>query len=211
MMTEYFDFHLFWTTAATLTVILDPPGTLPVYLALTAPMDKKGRKKAAWQATCVSFVVLLVFGVLGNFILQGLQISMHALQMAGGVLLFIVAFELMTGKSDAPPDAEDSVKPNIAMVPLGTPLLAGPGAIVAVMVAVQGGHSQPQGAISLLAAMLVAHAVMWLFMHFAEIIRRVLGVSGTMFATRIAGLLLAAIAMQMVVDAIFTFAKCYGL
>ncbi|MPZ95675.1 MAG: hypothetical protein GEU96_12380 [Propionibacteriales bacterium] len=89
------------------------------------------RRKAAWQAVLVAFCVIVVFAIFGREILDYLHISLPALQCAGGLLLLLVALELLTGKEQEPTQAQDV---NVALVPLGTPLLAGPGAIVATMV-----------------------------------------------------------------------------
>ena len=130
-----FDVTLFATAFATLTVIMDPIGTVPVFLGLTARYSQPKQRRAAIQATSVSFGVILTFAILGGQILRLLHISMEALQLSGGVLLFLVAMELLMGTDSSTPDTGDEGV-NVALVPLGTPLLAGPGSIVAVMVAV---------------------------------------------------------------------------
>ena len=130
-----FDVTLFATAFATLTVIMDPVGTVPIFLGLTSRYSQVKQRRAAIQATSVSFGVILTFAILGGQILRFLHISMEALQLSGGVLLFLVAMELLMGTDSSTPDTGDEGV-NVALVPLGTPLLAGPGSIVAVMVAV---------------------------------------------------------------------------
>ena len=137
-------------------------------------------------------------------ILDYLHVSIAALQGAGGLLLLLVALQLLTGQeSEAMADAGV----NVAMVPLGTPLLAGPGAIVAMMLAVQQAGAGPglPGYVAVGLALLGTMAVVYLFLRFASVVRRVLGESGTVLATRIAGLLLSAIAVQMVASAVRAF------
>ncbi len=137
-----FDVTLFATAFATLTVIMDPVGTVPIFLGLTSRYSQVKQRRAAIQATSVSFGVILTFAILGGQILRFLHISMEALQLSGGVLLFLVAMELLMGTDSSTPDTGDEGV-NVALVPLGTPLLAGPGSIVAVMVAVgQAGHER---------------------------------------------------------------------
>ena len=131
-----FDVTLFATAFATLTVIMDPVGTVPIFLGLTSRFTQPKQRRAAIQATLVSFGVILTFAILGGQILRLLHISMEALQLSGGVLLFLVAMELLMGTDSSTPDTGDEGV-NVALVPLGTPLLAGPGSIVAVMVAVR--------------------------------------------------------------------------
>ena len=182
-----FDVTLFATAFATLTVIMDPIGTVPVFLGLTARYSQPKQRRAAIQATSVSFGVILTFAILGGQILRLLHISMEALQLSGGVLLFLVAMELLMGTDASSPDTGDEGV-NVALVPLGTPLLAGPGSIVAVIVAV-----------------VLAHLVMWLTMRFSLMLSRLLGPGGIMLLTKISGLLLAAIATQLIMEGIFQF------
>ena len=147
-----------------------------------------------------------MFALFGKSILDYLHISIAALQGAGGLLLLLVALELLTGKeSDSLADAGV----NVALVPLGTPLLAGPGAIVATMLAVQG--SDTTGAYTAVGAALVgAMLVVYLVLRFAGRVRGLLRESGTMLLTRIAGLLLSAIAVQMVADSVRAFVNGEG-
>jgi multiple antibiotic resistance protein len=197
------DVTLMSTTFLTLFVIMDPPGTVPVFLALTSTMTARQRRTAARQATFVSFGVILAFALFGPYILDFLHISVPALQLSGGLLLLLVALELLTGKADEPRPSSGDV--NVALVPLGTPLLAGPGAIVAVMLAVRDAGGTVPGWTAIAVALLGVHVVIWVFMRFAGLIHRVLGDGGTTLVTRIAGLLLAAIAVQLMVDAVFVF------
>ena len=195
---------VFVPTLITLIVIMDPPGAVPIFLALTARMSPAERSAAALRASLVALGVIAAFAVFGQRILDYLHVSLAALQGAGGLLLLLVALQLLTGQeSEAMADAGV----NVAMVPLGTPLLAGPGAIVAMMLAVQqaGGAAGVAGYLAVGLALLGTMLVVYVFLRFATVVRRVLGESGTMLATRIAGLLLSAIAVQMVASAVRAF------
>jgi multiple antibiotic resistance protein len=199
--------RLFVESFVTLFVIMDPLGTLPVFLALTATAQRRERIRAARQAVAVSLLVIVVFAVFGQGILGYLHVSLPALQCAGGLLLLLIALELLTDRSDTEPVRTEGV--NIAFVPLGTPLLAGPAAIVATMVFV----SRIHGAADLVAvalAVLGVHIVLYLTMRFAGIILRLLGRSGVSLVTRISGLLLSAIAVQLVADAVRAFIEGQG-
>jgi multiple antibiotic resistance protein len=193
---------LFGTAFITLFVIMDPPGTVPMFLALTSGRSKRDRRRLALQAATVSFVVICCFAVFGRQILDYLGITVPALQGSGGLLLLLIALELLTGKADEPTETTDV---NVAMVPLGTPLLAGPGAIVAVILFVQRIHAVGDFA-AVAAAIVAMHVVIWLTMRFSVHIIRVIKDSGVTLVTRIAGLLLAAIAVQMIADAAIAFA-----
>ena len=200
-MSSVIDLQLLGSAFVTLFVIMDPPGTVPIFIALTASMTGRQRVRAARQAVVVAFGVIVAFAVFGQQLLDYLNISLPALQCAGGLLLLLVALELLTGRSEAPGGAEGV---NVALVPLGTPLLAGPGAIVATMVFVQRAHHVAEY-VAVGVGVLLVHVCLWLAMRFAGRIHRVLGDGGTTLVTRIAGLLLSAIAVQLVADAVRAF------
>lgn len=204
-MSAVVDPQLLIEVFVTLFVIMDPPGTVPVFLALTGTMTSRQRKRAARQAIFVAFGVIVVFALFGQELLDFMNISLPALQASGGLLLLLVAMELLTGKMEDPAPSENG-NVNVALVPLGTPLLAGPGAIVATMVFVQ--HAETGADWLAIALGIVAvHLTLWLSMRFAGVIHRVLKESGTTLVTRIAGLLLAAIAVQLVADAVKAFVE----
>jgi len=187
----------------TLFVIIDPAGTVPVFLSLTRGRSDHDRKRLAWQATIVAFGVIVVFALFGRTILDYLGVGLPALEGAGGLLLLLVALQLLTGKA-AEPTAAELERANVAFVPLGTPLLAGPGAIVATMLFVQRVHGPADG-FALAAAIIAAAVAVWLPMRFALVVHRVLTDSGVELVTRVAGLLLAAIAVQLVANSAIAF------
>ncbi|GHS84960.1 UPF0056 membrane protein [Actinomycetota bacterium] len=203
-MSAVFDARLFSEVFITLFVIMDPPGTVPIFLALTGTMTRQQRNRAARQAIAVAFGVIVVFAVFGQQLLSYMHISLPALQASGGLLLLLVAMELLTGKAEDP-QPSGNTKVNVALVPLGTPLLAGPGAIVATMVFVKGSDGSLADWVAITLGVLAVHVCLYLAMRFAGVINRILGDSGTTLITRIAGLLLAAIAVQLVADAIKAF------
>lgn len=192
------DFLIVGEAFVTLFVIMDPPGVVPIFLALTGAMDRPVRNKAALQATLLSLGVIALFAVAGQQIVAYLGIQLPALQGAGGLLLLLVALELLTGKADDPSSTATS---NIALVPLGTPLLAGPGAIVAVILFVQDAD-HVGGYLGVAAAIVGVHLVIYLVMRFSSVIVRLIKRGGIEVLTRIAGLLLAAIAVQLIAEAV---------
>ncbi len=198
---SWFDERTFGEVFVTLFVIMDPPGTIPIFLSLTGGRSAATRRRVAWQAATVAFAVIVLFAIFGQQILDYLGITLPALQAAGGLLLLLVALELLTGKADEPTPARDV---NVALVPLGTPLLAGPGAIVATMVFVQRAEGTV-GYVAIAAGILAVHVVLWLSMRFSGTIILIIKDSGVVLITRIAGLLLSAIAVQLVADAVRTF------
>jgi multiple antibiotic resistance protein len=149
----------------------------------------------------VAFFVITVFALFGQSILNYLGITLPALQAAGGLLLLLVALELLTGKGDEPAETSNV---NVALVPLGTPLLAGPGAIVATIVFARGVDGFAEGA-TIAAAIVAVHIVLWVFLRFSVGIIKVIRPSGVTLITRISGILLSAIAVQLIADAITAF------
>jgi multiple antibiotic resistance protein len=198
-------FHtkLFTEVFVTLVVIMDPVGTIPMFLALTSGRSSRARRRLAWQAVLVAMFVIAAFALFGQQILRYLGITVPALQGAGGLLLILVALELLTGKQEQPEDAQSV---NVALVPLGTPLLAGPGAIVATIVFVRRGDGVGDG-LAIAAGIVAVHAVLYLALRFANVILRVIREGGVLLVTRISGLLLSAIAVQLIANASLAFAR----
>jgi len=195
------DTELFLSVFVTLMVIMNPPGAVPIFLGLTAALTHRQRIVAARRASLVALGVIAAFAVFGQQILTYLHISLPALQVAGGLLLLLVALQLLLGQESG---VSSDAGVNVALVPLGTPLLAGPGAIVATMLAVQKAEGVG-GFLAVAVGLLAAILVVWLFLRYAGQVHRLLRDSGTMLVTRIAGLLLSAIAVQMIANSIRAF------
>ncbi|MET3428611.1 multiple antibiotic resistance protein [Actinoplanes tereljensis] len=190
----------------TLLVIVDPPGMVPVFLALTGTMPPRQRMKAGTQAVLLALGVIVGFAVAGQTLLDYLHVQLPALQGAGGLLLVLVALQLLTGKADE--TEQQGGTTNVALVPIGTPLLAGPGAIVATMLFVRRADGLAEYAVIGLGILLVMLTV-WLVLRFSGGIVKLLRPAGIEVLTRIAGLLLAAIAVQLIADAVDAFVELY--
>lgn len=200
-MSAVFDATTFGAVFVTLFVIMDPLGSIPLFLGLTGGRSSRTRARLAGQAVLVSLFVISLFAIVGQQILDFLGIGIPALQGAGGLLLLIVALELLTDRADEPAEVRDV---NVALVPLGTPLLAGPGAIVATIVFVQQADGVPD--VTAIAAGIVAiHVAVYLALRFSVGITRLIRESGIVLLTRIAGLLLSAIAVQLVAESVIGF------
>jgi multiple antibiotic resistance protein len=198
---------LFGEIYVTLLVIVDPPGMVPVFLALTGTLPANQRIRAGTQAVALALGVIVVFALAGQTILDYLHVQLPALQAAGGLLLVLVALQLLTGKTDEP-EAMGGTS-NVALVPLGTPLLAGPGAIVATMLFVRRADGVAEHVILFLGIIAVMITV-WLVLRFSGLIVKLLRPGGIEVLTRIAGLLLAAIAVQLIADAVAAFVRLYS-
>lgn len=188
----------------TLIVIIDPPGVMPIFLSLVSRYSIAEQRRLAWKTASVSLLVIITFALFGQFILDYLKISLPALQGAGGLLLLLVALDLLIGNRRESADDSDV---NVALVPLGTPLLAGPGAIVATIIFVKQANSA--NSFSMIAALFVAIIVLHLFLGlvlaYSTGIIKIIKKSGVTLIARIAGLLLAAIAVQMIADSVRAF------
>jgi multiple antibiotic resistance protein len=191
----------------TLIVIIDPPGVMPIFLSLVSKYSIEQQRRLAWKTASVSLFVIVIFALFGQFILDYLKISLPALQGAGGLLLLLVALDLLTGNKKEQNDDQDV---SVALVPLGTPLLAGPGAIVATIIFVKqatsaGSGSSPSMIAALFIAIILLHIFLGLVLAYSTGIIKVIKKSGVTLIARIAGLLLAAIAVQMIADSVRAF------
>ncbi|MFE0028652.1 MarC family protein [Amycolatopsis sp. NPDC059021] len=187
----------------TLIVIMDPPGTVPVFLSLVGRKPMAVRARAARQAVLVSLLVISLFAVAGQAILSYLGIGIPALQGAGGLLLLLIALQLLSSKSNQEPEAVEDV--NVALVPLGTPLLAGPGAIAATIVFVRQADGHVGAYVALALAIVAVHFVLYTCMRYSGVVIRLIKESGITLLAKVAGLLLAAIAVELVANSVRGF------
>ena len=180
----------------TLVVIMDPLGSAPIFISLTAGYAPGARRRAALLAAGAAGGVVVVFALFGRLILDYLHVSVESLTIAGGLLLLLVALQMLRGDEMAQPETA-----NIALVPLATPLLAGPGAIAAVMVLTRR-YEDTAGRLGVILGILATVVVVAVGLMLATRIARLLHPSVIQLLTRVLGLLLAAIAVQFVVDAV---------
>jgi len=199
--------RLFGEVLVTMLVILDPPGNVPIFLAVTQRLSDKERHRAAVLAVGTAFFVISLFAVGGRTVLDYLHVSVPALQGAGGLLLLLVALQLLYGKGgseDTFEVASPEQRTSIAMVPLGTPLLAGPGAIVATIVFFGKADGTAEW-FSVLAAIACALSVSLITLRFSGLVKKIFRPAGVVLLARVAGMLLAAIAVQMIADSVTAF------
>jgi multiple antibiotic resistance protein len=180
----------------TLVVIMDPLGSAPIFITLTAGRTVGARRRAALEAAGAAGGLVVLFALFGRLILDYLHVSVESLTIAGGMLLLLVALQMLRGEEMASPETA-----NIALVPLATPLLAGPGAIAAVMVLTRRYEDMP-GRIGVVLGIVASVIVVAVGLLLADWIARVLRPSVIQLLTRVLGLLLSAIAVQFIVDAV---------
>ena len=198
--------NLFGEVVVTMLVILDPPGNTPIFLSVTQNLTQKERHKAAYLAIGTAFLVISMFAIGGQSVLDYLNVSVPALQGAGGLLLLLVALQLLYGKSGENnyEAATAEQRTSVAMVPLGTPLLAGPGTIVATIVFFQRADNVTEW-LSVLAGIAVALLVSLFALRFSGLVVKIFRPAGVVLLARVAGMLLAAIAVQMIADSVLGF------
>jgi len=200
-----------FSSFVTLFVTIDPPGLAPLFLALTAGMSRSERLQVANRATVTAFAVLVLFAVAGLGILSVFGITIHAFRIAGGVLLFFIAFEMIFEKRQDRKEKSaeiargDHIR-SIAIFPLAIPLIAGPGAISATIL-LSGTYSDVLERLALIAIVAVNIAVAWLVFVAAERLDHLLGATGRTVLTRLLGLILAALAVQFVADGVLALAR----
>jgi multiple antibiotic resistance protein len=201
--------RLFGEVLVTMLVILDPPGNTPIFLAVTRRLSARERHRAAYLATATAFLVISIFAVFGQTVLDYLKVSVPALQVSGGLLLLLVALQLLYGQSsgeDGYAEASPEQRTSIAMVPLGTPLLAGPGTIVATIVFFSQADDTSEW-LTVVAGIAVALLVSLLALRFSGIIQRLVRPTGILLLARVAGMILAAVAVQSIANGVIAFVE----
>ncbi|WP_342643400.1 MarC family protein [Rhodoligotrophos ferricapiens] len=202
------DAHTLLSAIATLVVTIDPIGLVPVFLSLTPNMSASDRRRVAVRATLITFGILAFFAIAGHRLLEWLQIGLPAFRIAGGLLLFWIAFEMIferrtERKQHTASEAvtKDQIH-DLATFPLAIPLMAGPGAITAVILLAAREDRAALG-LPLLLLLLALIAGLCLAVFFAaERLSRFLGTTGNLVLTRLLGLILTAMAVQFVIDGV---------
>jgi multiple antibiotic resistance protein len=191
----------------TLFVVVDPVGLVPTFLAVTEGLPRRARRDVALRASIIAGAILIGMALLGDWLLRALGISLPAFRIAGGLLLFAIAFEMVFGirarrEGEAAEEAVEEHVRNIAAFPLAIPLLAGPGAITATVLLAGRATGNLLLTGLLLAVVIVVAASALVAFIFAGQISRMLGLTGNIVLSRLLGVLLAALAVQYVIDGI---------
>lgn len=189
----------------TLLVTTDPPGLAPIFLGLTVGMTAAQRRQTALRGTVIAFGILTVFALTGAGVLSLLGISLPAFRIAGGLLLFFIAFEMIFEKRQERKEktsetaiTKDHIH-NLAVFPLAIPLISGPGSISATIL-LAGNLPTPLQRVELILVIAAVFVLIYLALLVADQIDRVLGQTGRAILTRLLGVLLSALAVQFVID-----------
>lgn len=198
------------TAVVTLFVIIDPVGMTPLFVALTQGMSAARRRVIALRACVTSALILIVFAAFGEAVLDFVGISMPAFRIAGGILLFLTALDMLferrgqrrKGQAEEAEEEDDGDDPSI--FPLAIPLIGGPGAITTVIL-LAGQQPGTEGLIWVIGVMLAVVTLVFLMFLTANMVERALGKTGINVITRLLGMLLAALAVQFVLDGLRGF------
>jgi multiple antibiotic resistance protein len=203
-----FEFDAVLNAFFTLFVTIDPVGLAPIFIGITVGMTRQERLSVALRACIIAMGLMVLFLFAGQIILDTLGITIHAFRVAGGLLLFYTAFEMVFGarqerkeKTSETAITKDQIA-NLAVFPLALPLIAGPGAISAtILLATQFGGSWEWTGVLLL---VIGFVLLLVFLSFiaSELLSKYLGNTGRMIMTRLLGVLLAALSVQFVIDGI---------
>lgn len=196
------------TAFTALFVVIDPVGTTPIFLALTAGLSPRARRAIALRAVGVAAGLLVLFALAGEALLAFLGITMPAFRIAGGLLLFLTALEMLFGRRNARRDeardrsaadrAAEVGADDPSVFPLALPLLAGPGAIATMILLADG--ASPLATAQAIGVMLAVLALCLTLFQLAHPLERLLGAVGINVVTRLLGMLLAALSVQFVLD-----------
>lgn len=189
----------------TLLAMVEPVGVVPVFLTLTPAATPQARRSIAWRAVAVASVIMALFAGAGPALLRALRVSIEAFQIAGGVLLFLIAVDMLfarrSGTRETPEESADALaRQDVSVFPLAIPLLSGPGTITATLLLVGNAGGDPGKLMMLVAAMVVTMVATLGVLLGAEPVRRALGVTGINVFTRVMGILLSALAVQMILN-----------
>ncbi|MEB3290112.1 MAG: MarC family protein [Leptolyngbya sp.] len=210
---------LFAKAFLTLFVVIDPVGLAPLYLALVQDRSEEEQSQIAVRAVLVSAGILLAFGLTGAYVLHNLGISLQAFQIAAGVLLFKIALDMIFihQERETPAEAEEAeARQDVSVFPLAIPLIAGPGSLASILVLSREATNYYLGLSVVLAAAAVVIILCYVFLLLSQSLAKVLGRIGINVVTRVLGVLLAALAVQYMLDGLLILlqlppAQAFGL
>jgi multiple antibiotic resistance protein len=200
-----FDVDFYVTTFVTLFVVIDPIGTTPIFVALTQGMSSGRRRAIAVRSCAIALGLLMLFGLLGDAVLGFIGISMPAFRIAGGLLLFLTAIEMLFGrrtqrrKDQSHGEEVHDPEDDPSVFPLAIPLLSGPGGIAS-MILLTDQTQDPWASAGIFVVLVVVFAIVFTLFLTARAIERLLNDTGILVVTRLLGMLLAALAVQFILD-----------
>lgn len=193
----------------TLVVVVDPIGLAPLFVALTGDMKPVERRRVAVRACVVSFIILAVFGLIGEDFLNVVGISMPAFRISGGVLLFITALDMLFERRTERREHNATSENDPSIFPLAMPLIAGPGAMTS-MILLVGSHSDLLSKSVIFGVMFAVIILVFAMFMVSGILARAMGRTGIVVTTRLFGIFLAALSVQFILDGLSDFGLVPG-
>jgi len=204
-----FDIALFWSAFAMLFVIIDPPGCAPIFATLTNGTSRKHQKTMAFKSVTVAAIILVLFAYFGDFVFSKLGISLDALRIAGGIMLFIIGLNMVfekrteTREERAEELLEETQDPeDISVFPMGIPMIAGPGTMASLLILSSDSGSALAQQLAIMSALGVVLVITLLSFLVAGPLMKLMGKTFTNVLTRVLGVLLATLAAQFILDGI---------
>jgi multiple antibiotic resistance protein len=186
----------------TLFLVINPFGVLPVFLSIAGGLDPRAQRRLALDAAWISFAVLVFFVFAGAFLLAQMGISIRAFQISGGILLFLVALEMLRGESYTPAQVANQGALALAVYPLAIPKIAGPGAMLTVVLLTDDDRYNLAGQMITVGILALVLVLTFLILLAAAPISRLIGSAGVSVVSRVMGMLLAALAVTLVLSAL---------
>jgi multiple antibiotic resistance protein len=190
----------------TLLLVVSPFTGVAVFLAITGKLEPGAPRKVAFVAVTVSFALLTFFIFAGSFLLKRLGISITAFQISGGILLFLFGLSMVHGVGDAPSDRNDDQSPlTLAIYPLAIPAIAGPGSMLTVVLLTDDDRYSVVEQLRTVGVVAAVMVIQWVMLLAANPISRIIGAGGAAILARVMGVLLAALAVNIVLNALVTW------
>jgi multiple antibiotic resistance protein len=199
MLDLAFNDTLFIRALVGVFVIVNPFGNVPIFISLTSKLTSEERRNAIIKSMIIATAILLVFALIGKVLFDLLNVTLDSLRIAGGLLMLAIAFDMLMGKSPASRIDEEEERESVAVTPMATPLLAGPGAMTTVMIYMNDAPTQVMKG-SILVAIMIAMAAGFIILINCETVYSLIRKDGARVLTKIMGIVLATIAIEMVVN-----------
>ena len=195
-----FNYTLFVHALVGVFVIVNPFGNIPIFISLTSKLTSRERRNAIIKSSVIAAAILLVFALIGQTVFALLNVTLPSLRIAGGLLLLAIAFDMLMGRSPSSKIDESDEREAVAVTPMATPLLAGPGAMSTVMILMNEAATNDVQKLSIFVAIAIAMAAAFLILINSELIYSVIKKDGSRVLTKIMGIVLATIAIEMMVN-----------